>query len=215
MKGLPPISQRYIQTLEKICGKVKEKILPVIFIDDESKKRVDEIIAKLNLPARHKLICIAPASKHFTKTYPSELYAKLINYFDADKYSFLLVGKGSDSVNAEAIKLATGTNVHNLCDQLNISELTELIKRSWLFISGDTGPMHIADSLNIPMIMLAGSSVREFGFYPQSEHAVVLEVDNLNCRPCSHIGRNECPKGHFRCMMEIKAEEILRKVNLT
>ena len=87
-------------------------------------------------------------------------------------------------------------------------EVYELMKRCSFVICGDTGPMHAAEAAGIPIVMLSGSSVREFGFYPQSKNAIILENNELNCRPCSHIGRSSCPKGHFKCMREINPIEI-------
>jgi heptosyltransferase-2 len=81
-----------------------------------------------------------------------------------------------------------------------------------LVISGDTGPMHIAESLNVPLIAIMGSSVREFGFYPQSDNSLIVENNSIKCRPCSHIGRPSCPQGHFKCMRAITPENIFSLV---
>ena len=163
------------------------------------------------------LICIVPSSKHFTKTYPAEFYIELINKFDTGKYNFVLIGKGEDKIIIDKIISQTGNNVYNLCDKLSLLELTELIKKCDLVITGDTGPMHIAEAAGVPIIMLAGSSVKEFGFYPspllgKGVGGEVLEINTLSCRPCSHIGRESCPKGHFRCMKDIKPEMVYEKI---
>lgn len=206
MRSLPSIINRYISILG--ISDIKGE-LPEIFTSDTAKQNIDNLLKSLNLPAGKKLICIAPSSAHFTKTYPAEYYISLISKFDKDKYTFLLTGTGNDNSNIDIITASTGENVYDLCDKLTISGLAELIKRCHLFISGDTGPMHIAEAVGTNLIMLAGSSVKEFGFYPQNDNSVVLERDGLKCRPCSHIGRNECPLGHFKCMKEITSDEVL------
>jgi ADP-heptose:LPS heptosyltransferase len=205
MKGLPPITERYCRIIPQ------NKFIytqPEIFTDDDSELRDEKLLGELNLPMDKKIICIALSSNHFTKTYPAEYYSELINKFDTGKFTFLLVGKGKDRVNIDLIKSHTGKNVIDLYDKLDIMELSELIKGCSLFISGDTGPMHIAEAVNANLIMLAGSSVREFGFYPQNNKSIVLENNNLKCRPCSHIGRSECPLVHFKCMKEIKPQSV-------
>lgn len=221
MKALPPIGERYCDTLSPLLRGLSRHevsvrgVLTELNTDLQSKQNIDKLFTEIKIQPDKKIICIAPLSKHFTKTYPAELYAKIINLLDKEKYNVLLVGK-DDEKNIKHIISLTGTNVFNLCNRLNLLELTEVINRSSLFISGDTGPMHIAESLNKPIIMLAGSSVKEFGFYPQSQNAKVLEVNGISCRPCSHIGRSSCPKGHFKCMKEIPAESILQNaVKLT
>ena len=53
-----------------------------------------------------------------------------------------------------------------------------------------------------------GSTVKEFGFFPQLENSVVIENKNLKCRPCTHIGLPACTLGHFKCMNEIQIKKL-------
>lgn len=213
MKDLPPISQRYILTLGKIIGiENYNSYKPEIFTDEDAKNRTEKILKEYVLHDKSNFICIVPGAKHFTKTYPAEYYIELINKFDSSKYSILLIGKSNDRTSIDKIKAGTGKNVYDLCDKFTIPELAELMKKCELVISGDTGPMHIAEAVGAPLIMIAGSSVREFGFYPQSDNSSVIENTGLKCRPCSHVGRESCPKGHFKCMKEILPEAIYYKI---
>ncbi len=226
MKDLPQISGRYINTLQNIIDTSKPCILsPEIYTYDYSREQADKLFTSLNVPNNSKLVCIVPSSKHFTKTYPPDNYIELINKFDKNEYKFILAGKGEDKTNIEKIKSKTGGNVFDLCDKLSSLELYEIIKKCDLVISGDTGPMHIAEAGGVPIIMLAGSSVKEFGFYPiessppaplllqrRGEKNMVLEINELSCRPCSHIGGDSCPKGHFKCMKDITPEKIFGTV---
>lgn len=210
MKELPPIAQRYIDILNPLLSKPLNinNLIPDIYTDITCKQEAESLIKGLNIPPGRKLICICPASMHFTKTYPVENHIELIKKFDQDKFAFILAGKGNDKRIIEEIKSSSNENVYNLCDKLNIMELSEMMKKCDLVIGGDTGPMHIAEALKKPLIILAGSSVKEFGFYPQNENAFVLENNNLRCRPCSHYGKPKCPKGHFKCMKEIRPEDV-------
>jgi heptosyltransferase-2 len=51
----------------------------------------------------------------------------------------------------------------------------------------------------------------DFGFLPYGTKYEICEV-NLKCRPCTHIGRKECPKKHFNCMKLVKPEMVLAKI---
>ncbi len=214
MKDLPPISERYREMIKEFASgeDIKKKTLPEVFTDAVSERSIDKMIESLELTKETKLVCIPAVSKHFTKTYPAEYYAEVINKFPEENAAFFLTGTGTDSININIIKsLTKDRKVYDLCDNLDISDLISLMKRCSLLICGDTGPMHIAEALNIPVIMLAGSSVKEFGFYPQNDKAVVLENNSLKCRPCSHYGKSKCPKGHFKCMKEITPVVVLEK----
>lgn len=210
MKQLPPIAKRYCDIIRPLTDKIDD-FNPSIFIDPAASG--SSVIEHLkNSTAGKILIGIVPSSNHFTKTYPAEKYIELINSFDKNKYSFYLFGKGSDKQNIDIITKGTGDNVIDLCDMLDIHDLAETMEKCALIISGDTGPMHIAESLNIPLVMLAGSSVKEFGFYPQNSNALVMERDGLSCRPCSHIGKSYCPKDHFKCMNDLTPATVSAKM---
>lgn len=215
MKDIPSISERYRKIIAKFASveDIKKKTLPEVFTDAVSERSIDKMLESLNLTKENELVCLPVVSKHFTKTYPAEYYAEIINKYPNGNTAFFLTGTGTDSKNINIIKSLTKTRiVYDLFNNLEIQDLISLMKRCSLVICGDTGPMHIAEALNIPLIMLAGSSVKEFGFYPQSEKSVVLENNDMKCRPCSHYGKSKCPKGHFKCMIDIKPEIVLEKI---
>jgi ADP-heptose:LPS heptosyltransferase len=64
--------------------------------------------------------------------------------------------------------------------------------------------MHIAAMFDVPIVSIWGNTVPAFGmspYRPGNEKSVKIHVVvGLNCRPCSKIGYQECPKGHFKCM---------------
>lgn len=220
LKDFPPIYTRYINTLKKITELNENdlKMLPEIFTGDSAKGKLTAILKENGITDTTNIICIVPGSKHFTKTYPPEYFAELIRLMHNDNLKFILVGTGDDKLD-EIISKSQG-NVFDFNDKLNLPELTELMKISRLVISGDTGPMHLAEALNAPLIAIMGSSVKEFGFYPESENSVVIENAGLKCRPCSHVGRPSCPQGHFKCMREVlpssvflQAAKLLEKNN--
>jgi heptosyltransferase-2 len=79
-------------------------------------------------------------------------------------------------------------------------------------VTNDSGLMHIASAMSKKVVAIAGSSVEEFGFYPPRESSLVLERKGLSCRPCSHVGRDECPEEHFRCMLETEVDQVWKAV---
>jgi heptosyltransferase-2 len=215
LKHFPPIYLRYINTLKKVTGLNGNdlKTLPEIFTGDNAKNKLITILRENGVTDISNIICIVPGSKHFTKTYPPEYFAELIKLMHNDRIKFILAGTKTDKTLIDEIISKSQGNVYDFSDRLNLLELAELMRISRLVISGDTGPMHIAEALNVPLIAVMGSSVREFGFYPASERSIVIENTGLSCRPCSHIGKEKCPKGHFKCMLEIKPEMVYNRIN--
>ncbi|HHE33070.1 MAG TPA: glycosyltransferase family 9 protein, partial [Chlorobaculum parvum] len=79
-------------------------------------------------------------------------------------------------------------------------------------LTNDTGLMHIASAFGKKLFVIFGSSVKEFGFMPWGAEYELFETPGLKCRPCSHIGRSSCPKGHFRCMTDIAPETVASRI---
>ena len=73
--------------------------------------------------------------------------------------------------------------------------------------------MHIAAAFKKKIYSVWGNTVPAFGMspYKADENSKIIEVKELNCRPCSKIGHDKCPKGHFKCMQEIDEDLFLSK----
>ena len=69
----------------------------------------------------------------------------------------------------------------------------------------------MATGVGTPVVALFGPTVRQFGFFPYSAPAVVLERP-LDCRPCSAMGSKHCPMGHHRCLDDIAPAEVAAAV---
>jgi heptosyltransferase-2 len=72
--------------------------------------------------------------------------------------------------------------------------------------------MHLASARLIPTVAIFGSTVKELGFAPYAVPSRIVEHD-VACRPCSHIGKATCPKGHFACMVGITVEKVVSALN--
>jgi heptosyltransferase-2 len=124
----------------------------------------------------------------------------------------ILLGGKEDEEMGNAICNETSVNVLNACGKYNLNQSASLVKQAKLVITNDTGLMHIAAVFKKEIISLWGNTVPEFGMYPYLEKSEVrnqiIETRNLDCRPCSKIGYDKCPKGHFDCMQKISSEKI-------
>lgn len=153
-----------------------------------------------------KTVGIAPEAYHFTKRWLPERYAELIDLLVRDGYDVRIFGKEKDT-------LANGNSkAKNFCGKLDLVGTAKEISKCDVFISNDTGLMHIASALGLPILLIFGSSVKELGFTPYRVKYDLIEYD-IWCRPCSHIGRSFCPLGHFKCMKEISVNEVYTRFN--
>lgn len=121
----------------------------------------------------------------------------------------LIGGKADKEICSEIIN-STKHDINDYSGAERITETLEYINKAIVVISNDSAAMHIAAARNKPVITIFGSTVREFGFEPYKVPHKLIEVAELSCRPCTHIGRAECPKKHFKCMKEIEPEEVYK-----
>jgi heptosyltransferase-2 len=127
----------------------------------------------------------------------------------------LLGGKG-DNENAKQIATVDPVRIYNACGKFSLNESADLVRNSKLLITHDTGLMHIGAAFRKKIISVWGNTVPEFGMYPYYGKSQIqnarFEINGLRCRPCSKIGYNKCPKGHFKCMLQIKTDAIAASV---
>ncbi|NTU59355.1 MAG: glycosyltransferase family 9 protein [Chlorobiaceae bacterium] len=163
------------------------------------------------------VLAICFGANHFTKRYPAQSFAAVIAAAAARlPLRVILLGGKEDIPEAEKIMAALPDSIRNqVCQMAGSATLMQsaaLLAASDLVLCNDTGLMHMASAFGRKLFVIFGSSVREFGFLPWRTPYELFEVKGLDCRPCSHIGRSSCPKGHFRCMREIPAERIAARV---
>ena len=149
--------------------------------------------------------CLAPTSVWFTKQAPLEIWLELIEKLSQTKEQIFLLGAPSDRAYLdEIVKNTRSAQVINLAGRLSLLQSAALMAGAKHNYVNDSGPLHLASATNAPVSAFFCSTVPEFGFGPLSAHSDVIEVKNLDCRPCGLHGHKACPKGHFKCGKDLK-----------
>ncbi len=197
------IVDRYLQTVAQL-GIVNDNKGIDFFIPEK-----DEV-ALNSIPASHQngYLGFVIGARHYTKQLP---ISKIISICKKLNQPIILLGGKEDITNALEIEKAVGTSIYNACGKYNLNQSASLVKQATKIISHDTGLMHIAAAFKKEIISIWGNTVPAFGFTPYfpASSSRMVEVKNLSCRPCSKIGYEKCPKGHFKCMMLIDEAEVV------
>ncbi len=163
---------------------------------------------KVKVYQQQPYICITPASVWFTKQFPVSQWKKLMEQLSFDGNIYLL-GGADDMAVCEALA-EQSEKVINLAGKLSLLQSAALMQQAVLSFVNDSAPMHLASAVNGPVCAVYCSTVADFGFYPLSDVAAVVEVkENLRCRPCGFHGHRACPEGHFRCARDIQTSQLL------
>lgn len=171
-----------------------------------------DVVDNKDLPTSHLhgYIAVVIGAALATKKLPIHKLKELCTAID---HPLILLGGKEDYEDGKAIASVDEVKIYNACGKFNLNESADLVKRSKLVITHDTGLMHIAAALQKPIISVWGNTVPAFGMYPyygkySKQHFDVVEINKLRCRPCSKIGYKKCPRGHFKCMENIAVAEI-------
>lgn len=177
----------------------------------------NEEIDLSSLPAafRNGYVAFAIGGKHSTKILPDEKAAILCKNLD---HPVILLGGTEDRERGEHIIRLTGEKVFNACGTFSINQSASIVRRAEKIITNDTGIMHIAAAFKKTVLSIWGNTIPGFGMIPYlpveyRERSIIFEVKDLSCRPCSKIGFSECPKKHFKCMMDQDLEAIIKAGN--
>jgi ADP-heptose:LPS heptosyltransferase len=175
----------------------------------------EDIINESDLPTSHLAgyVGVVIGAALNTKKYPFHHVKKLCEILD---HPIILLGGLEDADEGDRIAASDKIKIYNACGKCGLNESADLVRRSKLIVTNDTGLMHIAAAFKRPVISLWGNTVPAFGMIPYYGDApvadVILQVKKLWCRPCSKIGFKKCPLGHFKCMEKIEADEVISKV---
>ncbi|MDA0987005.1 MAG: glycosyltransferase family 9 protein [Bacteroidetes bacterium] len=214
--GIIPVPIRYLKTLNGYEVFDDGKGLEV-FVPDEIQFSVSGKIASLKLNQYEKTIALCPGAKHATKKWQKEKFIELgIELSKTYNAKIILFGSKEEEPLCAEIENKINSTFKNSCTsfagQFSILESVAAIEFCDLVVTNDSALMHIACAKHKKIIAIFGSTVKEFGFIPFQTESVIVERNDVECRPCSHIGKNECPKGHFNCMELITVDDVKSEV---
>jgi heptosyltransferase-2 len=182
----------------------KNTFMPV---SPESEKWVENIFKEKNIAPVDKLIVLNPGSSDNSQIWPAERYAAVGEKLAQKGYKIVILGGPADREIAQQVMSQMQSPFINMVGNNNISQAASFLKKCSLFISRDTGLMHIASSIGVPIIAIfgrnqAGLSPVRWG--PHNKKSLVLHKD-LGCDECL---AHRCKKG-FLCLKAITVEDVL------
>ena len=207
------IVDRYMEAVKELD--VKKDHLGLDYFIPES----DEVPNEW-LPVTHQkeYVAYAIGAQHGTKRLPVN---RMIELCDKINKPIILLGGKEDATIGDELEAFFEQTAHskpmepglydmnkkaliyNACGKFNLNQSASILKNAKYVFTHDTGLMHIAAAFKKEIFSIWGNTIPMFGMYPYKTKFTVLENNKIDCRPCSKIGYDKCPKGHFKCMNEI------------
>jgi heptosyltransferase II len=127
----------------------------------------------------------------------------------SNKYDIVIFGGTKEkniAADIERYLINNGVeNYENLAGKTSISSLISKIQTLDLFITGDSGPMHLASAFQVPTVTIFGPTNDTETSQWKNEKSFIVKKD-LECQPCM---KRTCPLKHHNCMRLIKSKDVL------
>lgn len=195
----------FLDVIEKAGLRIEDRYLDFFFLPSDE-NHVEDFLSRNSIGKNDFIIAINPGGNWMPKRWPVEYWAQLADRLISETGAKIIItGSVSDSKLANQIKEKMKQVPLIACGILNIKQLGALAKRVDLFITADTGPLHIANAVGAKKIIaIFGPTTKEVtGPYPAT-NAVVLQK-NVGCLiPCYKV---DCQDN--RCMKAITPEDVL------
>ncbi len=208
-KNLEKLHQRdyYFEIAKKIIPENGTPKNPILYLTEKETERAHSILKDFDISGGTKIIGIFPGASYGpAKMWGVDKFKLLAKEITKNKNANVLVfGGNKEKELANKIQNKTDSII-NLCGKTTVRELMALIKRCNVFITNDTGPMHIASALNVPIIAIFGPTNPD-RTSPLGASAIIKK--EVNCAPCKH---RICPLKNHECMEKVSVEEVLKAV---
>lgn len=181
------------------------------------------LLEKFDLDVRDKFIIINVNSSHLFKfrCWPSYYFVELIQLL-IDKYPeycFIMIGSKNERNYVEGIYNKINhknSKLINCAGQTSLEEFFALIEMSYLLITNDSGPMHIASLYGKNIVAFFGPET-PIVYGPINKNSVVFYNKNMHCTPCLNVYDNKnifCGRTCIQndCLLEIKPKEVFKRI---
>lgn len=151
-------------------------------------------------------VAILPCSRWATKNWPAERFGEVARgLVERAGATVFVVGAASDLEAGKQIERAAARNVINLCGRTSLVELGSLLQEMDLAVSVDSGPMHMAAAVGVPVLAVFGATdPRRTG--PYGPRHRVITADDLACRPCRS---GDCSRRDLACLRDLPSDRVI------
>jgi heptosyltransferase-2 len=181
---------------------------PCVYPDKDAEKKIDDVFIESGISRDDPVITMHPGSSCPSKRWKVERFAKVADIL-AEKYRakiIIIAGPKDKGFGDNMAKFMTAKNI-NLSGKTTVTDMVSILKRSRLFISNDSGPVHIACAVGTPTISIFGRNDRGLSpvrWRPVGAHDIALHKD-VGCELC--LAHN-CKRG-FACLEAITADDVI------
>ena len=184
-------------------------------IPDDDRQSVEELLRFSGVAVGSRLVVINPAASRPVNRWSAERFKEVASHF-AKQLGTTVVITGAPSAfrteidNIDEVALAADIasvdqRIVSVAGKLTVKELGALLARSTVFLTCDTGPMHVGAAMSVPMVVLSGAADPD-RTGPRTTNSTVIIDETLTCVPCR---ARTCARGDLKCMDNISVDAVI------
>ena len=192
------------------CTKLDDRGLEMWLPPEEEKKASD--LWQKEFAEDDRVIAFNIGASWMTKRWIDAYFAECADHFIQEGYHIAFLGGPTDVAIVKAciekMKEKDSSKVHVFTGKVSLTVLAGLLRRCCLFLTTDSGPMHVGVAMNVPIVTMFGASPVPT-FYPYDGKDIVIKTPE-SCHPC---GIHDCPKkgeDHMACMKHIPVDVVMK-----
>jgi len=199
----------YLGILRGIGGAAENQDLELV-ISHADQERAWEILREHGISPEDTRVGINPGATFGTaKRWFPERYAELCQRLKKSwDCQILIFGGPGEEAMGHQLREHIGDRCANFCGKTSLREAMALIQKCRLFITNDSGLMHVAAALDVPQVAIFGST-DHVTTSPRSDKSHIVKVPTL-CSPCL---KPDCPEGHHRCMDAVTVDMVFATIS--
>jgi heptosyltransferase-2 len=193
----------YLEMVKALgCQPAGREAVLTLGVDDEH--RADELLVRHGLQDSRLLLGMAPGASYgpAKKWFPERFALVADRLIEAFPAQVMLFGSGADGESIAQVQQHAKSPLCALAGATNLRETMALIARCRLFISNDSGLMHLAGAMGVPVVAIFGST-NPTATSPPGHNNIIIHKD-VTCSPCL---KTDCPTD-FRCMDLIRVDDV-------
>lgn len=197
---------RYCLRLARAAGGIVRPGRDIAATPDD-RAAADQLLRSAGWDGRPLVVVNPGSAAGDAKRWTPEGWRELVAWLQARGAAVALIGAPADRPLADAIAAGVAPAPLALAGRTTIADLIGILDRATLVVSGDSGPLHLAAALGVPVVAIHGPSDPRISG-PWSRRSVVVRL-NLPCSPCYDATYPaECPLGHHRCMRDLASARV-------
>ena len=192
------------------CTKLDDRGLEMWLPPEEEKKASD--LWQKEFAKDDRVIAFNIGASWMTKRWIDAYFAECADRFIQKGYHIAFLGGPTDVAIVKAciekMKEKDSPKVHVFTGKVSLTVLAGLLRRCCLFLTTDSGPMHVGVAMNVPIVTMFGASPVPT-FYPYDGKDIVIKTPE----PCHPCGIHDCPKkgeDHMACMKHIPVDVVMK-----